>query len=145
MTPERKIRILKNALDTIAIEAKEPIIKVYAQSALDETVDIKEPEPTNSHCHKHNWFGNHDEKCPLCKQANKLKKGQKIKLYFRCAGVISEEERTIDRFNKQFIWTDELIHPNGGKKEQPEKFDRRNGRCVNDNTMFGTCRSIDPQ
>jgi len=34
---EKKIKAMQTALKTIAFEAKEPIIKVYAQSALDET------------------------------------------------------------------------------------------------------------
>jgi hypothetical protein len=63
----RKIRILKNALDTILFEAKEPIIKVYAQSALDETkVDLIQDKISNIHCKKHNWYGLPDEKCPQC-------------------------------------------------------------------------------
>jgi len=66
MDDKRRIRVMRNALQTILLEAKEPIMKVYAQSALDETVDdVVEPE-TNSHCKKHNWFGSKEEKCPLC-------------------------------------------------------------------------------
>jgi hypothetical protein len=66
MTTERKIRVLKSALTTISLEAKEPIIKVYAQSALDETVDIPEEAEPISYCSKHKWFGVLDEKCPIC-------------------------------------------------------------------------------
>lgn len=66
MDDKRRIRIMRNALNTILLEAKEPIMKVYAQSALDETIDdVVEPE-RNSHCKKHNWFGVKEEKCPLC-------------------------------------------------------------------------------
>jgi len=66
MDDKRRIRIMRNALQTILLEAKEPIMKVYAQSALDETIDdVVEPE-INSHCKKHNWFGVKEEKCPLC-------------------------------------------------------------------------------
>lgn len=67
MNNERKIRIMRNALDTICSEAKEPIIKVYAQSALDETKDIPEVVIHNIHCQKHNWFGLPTEQCPECK------------------------------------------------------------------------------
>ena len=42
MTNENKIRILANALFTILAEAQEPIIKAYAQSALDQTKGILE-------------------------------------------------------------------------------------------------------
>jgi hypothetical protein len=67
MDDKRRLRILRSALETISLEAKEPIIRVYAQSALDETVDdpIEKPIP-NSYCEKHNWFGLALEKCPLC-------------------------------------------------------------------------------
>lgn len=66
MNDKRRIRILRNALNTIFIEAKEPIMKVYAQSALDETIDdVLRPEG-NSYCKKHNWFGAENETCPLC-------------------------------------------------------------------------------
>jgi hypothetical protein len=71
MDKNRKIRVMRNALDTILFEAKEPIIKVYAQSALDETKDVPgddgfEIVPKNSYCKTHNWYGAPDEKCPLC-------------------------------------------------------------------------------
>jgi hypothetical protein len=69
---KRDLQILRGALDTILFEAKEPIIKVYAQSALDETKNtpmLTEPpihiEPENN-CKEHNWFGLPFEKCPLC-------------------------------------------------------------------------------
>lgn len=66
MDDKRRIRVMRSALQTILCEAKEPIMKVYAQSALDETIDdVVEPE-INSHCKKHNWFGVKEEKCPLC-------------------------------------------------------------------------------
>jgi hypothetical protein len=66
MTPERKIRILRNALDTILSEANQPIIRVYAQSALDETWEVQQIVPPNSHCKLHNWYGLPEEKCPQC-------------------------------------------------------------------------------
>ncbi len=66
MDNKRRIKIMRGALNAILNEAKEPIIKVYAQSALDETVDdIVEPE-RNSHCTLHKWFGDASEECPLC-------------------------------------------------------------------------------
>lgn len=66
MTTERKLRIMRNALDTIQAEAKEPIIRVYAQSALDETKDVEFIPPGNSHCEKHKWYGLPNEQCPIC-------------------------------------------------------------------------------
>ena len=66
MDNKKRIRILRGALDAILFEAKEPIIKVYAQSALDETKDVDKKVIHNIHCKKHNWFGMLSEKCPKC-------------------------------------------------------------------------------
>lgn len=72
MMKERKLRIMRNALNTILLEAKEPIIRVYAQSALDETVEITKDLPPDTYCEKHNWYGVSKEICPLCKLNQKL-------------------------------------------------------------------------
>lgn len=74
-----------------------------------------------------------------------MRKGEKIKMFFSCAGVVSEEERIVKKFDDKTITTDETIHPDNSKKEEYEKFDRKTGRCLNDNTMFGGRRFIDPQ
>lgn len=72
-----------------------------------------------------------------------MKKGDTVKLYFRCAGVVSEENRTVRTVTKDCITTDETLHPDKGGEEY-EKFDRKTGKCLNDNTMFGGSRRIDP-
>jgi hypothetical protein len=80
MKEERKIRILKNALDTILSEAKEPIIKVYAKSALDETVDeIVKVDSDTVHCHKHKWYGLKGENCPECPESQLSEGGEEKK------------------------------------------------------------------
>jgi hypothetical protein len=61
-----RVRILKSALDTILFESKEPHIKVYAQSALDQTNDYVPKQDPQSHCKEHNWYGQFKEICPLC-------------------------------------------------------------------------------
>lgn len=67
MNDVRRVRIMRNALDTIQSEASEPIIRVYAQSALDETVELAAEKPIpNAACKEHNWYGLHEEKCPIC-------------------------------------------------------------------------------
>lgn len=66
MDDKRRIKIMRNALNTILLEAKEPIMKVVAQSAIDETVDDIAEVEKNNHCKKHNWFGLKEERCPLC-------------------------------------------------------------------------------
>ena len=66
MNDRRKIEILRVALDAIAFEAKEPAMRVYAQSALDQTKDLPKEQEQNSHCEKHSWYGLPDEKCPIC-------------------------------------------------------------------------------
>lgn len=73
-----------------------------------------------------------------------MKKGQKIKLYFGCAGVVSEESRTIKSFDEKIIITTTTIHPDSGGEEY-EMFNRKTGRCINDNTFGGGRRYIDPQ
>lgn len=63
---ERNFRVLRGAMDTILFESKEPHIKVYAQSALDQTKDYKPKPDPQEHCKEHNWHGEFEEKCPLC-------------------------------------------------------------------------------
>lgn len=67
MTDERRIRVMRGALNAILLEAKEPIIKVYAQSALDECAESTSQPLPNAHCKAHNWYGQNGEECPLCK------------------------------------------------------------------------------
>ncbi len=68
MDKDKIIHILKSALETIAFEAMEPIIKVYAQSALDATnVKFEKSEIIyNNHCALHKWYGLATERCPIC-------------------------------------------------------------------------------
>ena len=73
-----------------------------------------------------------------------MKIGQKIKLYFKCAGVTSTEKRAVYDFDEKTITTNETLHPDKGGEEY-EKFDRKTGKCLNDNTTFGGSRYIDPQ
>jgi hypothetical protein len=72
-----------------------------------------------------------------------LKKGMKIKLYFHCAGVVSKEDRIIVDFDDTTITTDETIRPDTGGEEY-ERFDRKTGKCLNDNNYFNSRRTIDP-
>lgn len=74
----------------------------------------------------------------------KPKKGKKITLYFHAAGVISEEDRIIKDIDAKVITTDTTLHPDKGGEEY-ERFDRKTGKCLNDNTIFGCKRRIDPQ
>lgn len=75
---------------------------------------------------------------------NKIKKGQKIKLFFRCAGCVSEESRIIKSFDEKTIITTTTISPDCGGEEY-EMFNRKTGKCKNDNTSFGASRYIEPQ
>jgi hypothetical protein len=74
-----------------------------------------------------------------------MKKGKKITLYFHGAGTVSKEKRTVIDFTDAVITTNETIHPDNGHGEENERFDRKTGKCLNDNTMFGFKRTIDPQ
>jgi len=72
---DRVIKVMKSALETILLETKEPITKVYAQSALDETASyFKASNDPAAGCAQHKWFGQHGERCPICKQEQIFKK-----------------------------------------------------------------------
>lgn len=80
--------------------------------------------------------------------ASTLKVGSKIKMYFFCAGITSEESRTIIALDDYTITTDSILHPDNPKSEGQEEneiFDRTTGKCLNDNTSFSSKRYIDPQ
>jgi hypothetical protein len=73
-----------------------------------------------------------------------LKKGDKITMYFRACGVVSEEEVTIISVDEKTITIDNTWHPDKSDDEENGKFNRKNGKCLNDNTMFGASRFINP-
>ena len=67
-----------------------------------------------------------------------MKKGETIIMYFRCFGLVSEEEWTILKVDnkKNIIYLD-----NGC--DEPWEFNMKNGKCINDNDAFGGSRYID--
>jgi hypothetical protein len=80
------------------------------------------------------------------KTVNRMKIGDKIKMYFRCFGVESVELvkiKRIDRKNSILIIED-TWHSDDSGKEENGKFNMKNGRCLNDNAGFGGSRRIDP-
>lgn len=66
--------------------------------------------------------------------AVKLKKGDTIKFNFHGFGVVSQEETEITKITKDYIQISD------GEPEY--KFDRKTGKCLNDNTDFGCRRSL---
>jgi len=66
--------------------------------------------------------------------AVKLKKGDAIKFNFHGFGVVSQEETEITKITKDYIQISD------GEPEY--KFDRKTGKCLNDNTDFGCRRSL---
>lgn len=66
--------------------------------------------------------------------AIKLKKGDTIKFNFHAFGVVSQEETEIIEITKDYIQISD------GDPEY--KFDRKTGKCLNDNTDFGCRRSL---
>jgi len=60
--------------------------------------------------------------------------GDKITLNFHCAGVTSHEEMTILEFDNKTVTTDDC--------EEGRIFDRKTGKCLNDNASFGAKRTI---
>lgn len=71
-----------------------------------------------------------------------MKKGDKIKMYFRLMGVISTETREVRSVYRNVITTTSTLHTERG--EEYEKFDKTTGKCLNDNRAFGARRYIDP-
>lgn len=66
-----------------------------------------------------------------------METGDKITMYFHATGVVSKSEEIIHRVDEMLI---EL------KSEEVFGFifDRKTGKCLNDNTFGGARRTIDP-
>lgn len=62
-----------------------------------------------------------------------------ITVFFRCCGVTSNEEETVIKEDADYIWIEDA-NPSGDSY----KFDKKTGRCLNDNTTFGASRFITP-
>lgn len=85
MTNEKKIKILRNAIINILGDAQHcanplPIIKATCKNVLDETgEDIFYPTSA-VHCQVHNWYGEGDDKCPICKTMTSMGVGLNLPL-----------------------------------------------------------------
>jgi|GEM_PF-2960898 len=75
---------------------------------------------------------------------SKLKKGQIVTMYFRCAGVTSEEQLEVKTVHKDGTISVTDIWTSDSGKEDYGRFDLKTGKCLNDNTFFGASRRIDP-
>lgn len=62
---------------------------------------------------------------------------KKIIMHFHCAGVVSDEEVEVIKETKTTITVDD--------SDNERVFDKKTGKCLNDNTVFGARRTIDPQ
>lgn len=62
---------------------------------------------------------------------------EKVTIYFHAAGVVSEEEHKIVEL------TDTEVSLDDGNDET-RKFNRKNGKCLNDSNYFGAYRTIKP-
>lgn len=62
--------------------------------------------------------------------------GDKITMYFHGFGVTSEEECTILYFDDKIVSISDL--------EDGRNFDRKTGKCLNDNNYMGCYRTIIP-
>lgn len=65
--------------------------------------------------------------------------GDKITMYFHCFGVTSESEQTIVSFDEKTVDISDY-----NNEDQPRKFYRKTGKCLNDNTFGGAHRTINP-
>ena len=65
--------------------------------------------------------------------------GDKITMYFSCFGVTSEIEEEIVSFDDKTVDISDY-----NIEDQPRKFYRKTGKCLNDNTFGGASRTINP-
>ena len=72
-----------------------------------------------------------------------MKVGDKIIVYFACAGVVSEEERTITALTESEIVTSEEGRDDTGNFGN-RRFSAKTGKCLNDYTAFGARRFVKP-
>ncbi len=66
-----------------------------------------------------------------------MKKGQKIKMYFKCAGFVSDEVVRIKEFTDTTVTITNSWHSDKSGEEENGVFDRKTGACLNDNTYLG--------
>lgn len=72
----------------------------------------------------------------------KLKK-KRITMYFDLLGLISTEKYEVLEEDELSLTLNELGHDDKGK-EGYRKFEKKTGRCINDNTYLGARRYIKP-
>lgn len=73
-----------------------------------------------------------------------LQKSDTIIMYFDSFGLTSKEEQIILEVTDDTIIVDDTVHPDGKDEEEYLTFDRKSGKCLNDNTFMGSKRRIDP-
>jgi hypothetical protein len=73
-----------------------------------------------------------------------MKKGQKIKMYFKCAGMVSNEGVRVKEFTDTTVTITDSWHSDKSGQEENGLFDRKTGKCLNDYTAMGASRYIDP-
>jgi hypothetical protein len=67
--------------------------------------------------------------------------GDKIRMFFSCAGTVSEELLRIIEINNLTVTLDDFGTDDEGN-DGYRIFDRKTGKCLNDNTMFDCKRYI---
>ena len=78
------------------------------------------------------------EKVELPKPKRKkvtIKPGDQITVHLHGADVTSEEEFTVEKVGRKYLYID--------VESGPSKFDMRTGKCIDDNTSFRFYRTID--
>jgi hypothetical protein len=73
-----------------------------------------------------------------------IKVGSKIKMFFRCIGLVSDSNVTIIAMDENTVTISDTWHSDISGEEENGRFDRKTGRCLNDNTAMGTRRDIMP-
>ena len=63
-----------------------------------------------------------------------IKKGDKIIFNFHCAGVVSQAESIVTKVGRDYIQIED------GEPEY--KFDKKTGKCINEESYFGAYRTL---
>lgn len=66
-----------------------------------------------------------------------MKIGKCITMYFHCFGTTSKEKTKVVDISDDYVYLER-------DDDRTWKFDRKTGECLNDETMFGAKRTIDP-
>ena len=71
-----------------------------------------------------------------------MKVNDQVTMCFSFAGIVSEEQVIIIKITDKEIIIEDVWHSDESGEEENGRFDRKTGKCLNDNTYLGARRSI---